>query len=161
MTVAVWVGYDNADGQRRTLGSGRTGGNVAIPIFEPVMQAVWKDYAPKTALRPASPEASRYLTVTREERKSSQSGKAAMLPEYLRRDERGRTVDARYKLLSRKDRESYAADQTPKRKRRPAEEEMRAASEARREDPWSWQGFFGWQNEGNGGPWRSGGRGFW
>ena len=34
VTVAVWVGYDNADmRQRRTLGGGRTGANVAIPIF--------------------------------------------------------------------------------------------------------------------------------
>ena len=44
VTVAVWVGYDNADGHRRTLGSGRTGGNVAIPIFEPVMQAAWSHH---------------------------------------------------------------------------------------------------------------------
>ena len=34
VTVAVWVGYDNADGKRRTLGGGRTGGSVAVPIFE-------------------------------------------------------------------------------------------------------------------------------
>ena len=26
VTVAVWVGYDNADGKRRTLGGGQTGG---------------------------------------------------------------------------------------------------------------------------------------
>ena len=63
VTVAVWVGYDNADGHRRTLGAGRTGGSVAIPIFEPVMQAAWSYHAPKTALRPASPEAKRDLVV--------------------------------------------------------------------------------------------------
>ena len=40
VTVAVWVGYDNADGKRRTLGGGATGGKVAVPIFEPAMQAV-------------------------------------------------------------------------------------------------------------------------
>ena len=41
VTVAVWVGYDNADGKRRTLGGGQTGASVAIPIFEPIIQAVW------------------------------------------------------------------------------------------------------------------------
>src|SRR5262249_19123539 len=41
VTVAVWIGYDNADGKRRTLGGGATGGGVAVPIFEPVIQAVW------------------------------------------------------------------------------------------------------------------------
>ena len=61
VTVAVWVGYDNADGKRRTLGGGATGGNVAVPIFEPIIQAVWAHYAPKTALAPPSPEAKRQL----------------------------------------------------------------------------------------------------
>ncbi len=37
VTVAVWVGYDNADGKRRTLGGGQTGGKVALPIFEPII----------------------------------------------------------------------------------------------------------------------------
>jgi penicillin-binding protein 1A len=40
VTVAVWLGYDNAD-KRRTLGGGATGGGVAVPIFEPVIEAVW------------------------------------------------------------------------------------------------------------------------
>ena len=61
VTVAVWVGYDNADGKRRTLGGGQTGASVAIPIFEPIIQAVWAHYAPKTALSPPSPEAKRML----------------------------------------------------------------------------------------------------
>ena len=78
VTVAVWVGYDNADG-RRTLGSGRTGGNVAIPIFEPVMQAVWAHHSPKTALKPPSPEAKRHLVATRTEQKASKSGKTELL----------------------------------------------------------------------------------
>jgi len=50
VTIAVWVGYDNAGGNRRTLGSGSTGGSVAVPIFEPIMQAVWAYHAPKTPL---------------------------------------------------------------------------------------------------------------
>ncbi len=56
VTVAVWVGYDNADGRRRTLGSGATGGSLAVPIFEPIIQAVWAHHAPRTTLRGPSPE---------------------------------------------------------------------------------------------------------
>ena len=48
VTIAVWVGYDNKRG-KRTLGGGQTGGKVAVPIFEPIMQAVWQHHAPKTA----------------------------------------------------------------------------------------------------------------
>ena len=34
VTVVVWVGYDNADmRQRRTLGGGRTGANIGMPIW--------------------------------------------------------------------------------------------------------------------------------
>ena len=60
VTIAVWVGYDNKRG-KRTLGGGQTGGKVAVPIFEPIMQAVWQHHAPKTALRGPSPEASKNL----------------------------------------------------------------------------------------------------
>jgi membrane peptidoglycan carboxypeptidase len=62
VTVAVWVGYDNADSKRRTLGGGATGGGVAVPIFEPVIRAVWNDVAPRTPLAPPSPEAQRDLS---------------------------------------------------------------------------------------------------
>ena len=62
VTVAVWVGYDNADGKRRTLGGGQTGAKVAIPIFEPIIQAVWTIHAPKTrAERRRRREAQRQL----------------------------------------------------------------------------------------------------
>src|SRR3982751_81313 len=61
VTVAVWVGYDNADGKRRTLGGGQTGASVAVPIFEPIIQAAWTYHAPKTALAPPSPEAQRQI----------------------------------------------------------------------------------------------------
>src|SRR4051795_11963043 len=62
VTVAVWLGYDNATGKRRTLGAGATGGGVAVPIFEPIIQAVWANVAPRAALAPPSPEAKRQLT---------------------------------------------------------------------------------------------------
>jgi penicillin-binding protein 1A len=157
VTVAVWVGYDNADG-RRTLGSGRNGGNVAIPIFEPVMQAVWSHYAPKTALRPASSEAKRHLVARRTEQKTSKSRTAMLLPEYLRRDERGRTVDAQYRLLSRKDRDAYAETQAKKRKPRQTAEKTDPPDNAQ---PFG-RGCFGWQhwNDAPTDRWR-GGRPFW
>jgi len=60
VTVAVWVGYDNAD-KRKTLGRGATGAKVAIPIFEPIIQAAWEHHAPKTELAPPSKEAERFL----------------------------------------------------------------------------------------------------
>jgi membrane carboxypeptidase/penicillin-binding protein len=61
VTVAIWVGYDNGDGERRTLGRGQTGGKVALPMFEPIMQAAWEVQAPKTALRGPSRDAMRQL----------------------------------------------------------------------------------------------------
>jgi penicillin-binding protein 1A len=61
VTVGVWVGYDNADGKRRTLGGGQTGGRVAVPIFDQIVQAVWANYAPRTPLNGPSPEAKREL----------------------------------------------------------------------------------------------------
>jgi penicillin-binding protein 1A len=161
VTVAVWVGYDNADGHRRTLGTGRTGGSVAIPIFEPVMQAAWTHHAPKTALRGASPEAKRDLVVPRAERKDTKSAKAVLLPEYLRRDAKGRTVNAQYRLVSRQDQEALAAT---KRKSREQSEESATPSDSR-EDPWFGRrqsfGWQGWDDRANYGGRRSGGRGFW
>ena len=53
VTVAVWVGHDNADGKRRTLGRGQTGGKVAAPIFQSILQAAWEHHAPKAPLEPA------------------------------------------------------------------------------------------------------------
>jgi len=61
VTVGIWVGYDNADGKRRTLGDGQTGGRVAVPIFEPIIEATWANYARKTPLAPPSPEAKKEL----------------------------------------------------------------------------------------------------
>lgn len=143
VTIAVWVGYDNADGQRRTLGSGRTGGNVAIPIFEPIMQAVWTQF-PKTALRPASPEARRHLMTPRGERADRRPSKTALLPEYLRRDANGRAVNAQNRLVSRRDQEKLAEA-----KRKPREESPDTRP-AEPRDPWrerdQWFGGNNWNN---------------
>lgn len=114
VTVAVWVGYDNADGRRRTLGSGTTGGSLAVPIFEPVIQAVWAHHAPRTRLRGPSPETRKLLVATRVDAdfddgtrdftgQGGRRGPAGTLVEYLRRDARGQPVDTQYRLVSRDD----------------------------------------------------------
>jgi membrane peptidoglycan carboxypeptidase len=105
VTVAVWVGYDNADGRRRTLGGGQTGASVAIPIFEPIIQAVWTHYAPKTALSPPSPEAKRLLVARPIDLNSGDavgSGGRGFV-EYFRRDRGGDAVDTQFRLVSRAD----------------------------------------------------------
>jgi penicillin-binding protein 1A len=62
VTVAVWVGYDNADRKRRSLGSSETGASVALPIFQPIVEAIWaRKIAPKAPLSGPSPEAQRRL----------------------------------------------------------------------------------------------------
>src|SRR3984893_460134 len=62
VTIAVWVGYDNGDGKRRSLGSNATGARVALPIFQPIVQAIWaENIAPKAPLSGPSPEARRML----------------------------------------------------------------------------------------------------
>ena len=38
VTVAVWVGYDNSNGKRVSLGSNETGARVALPIFKPIIE---------------------------------------------------------------------------------------------------------------------------
>jgi penicillin-binding protein 1A len=60
VTVAVWVGYDNA-GNKRTLGTGETGGKNAVPIAEQIIQATWQHHAAKTPLAPPSTEIARFL----------------------------------------------------------------------------------------------------
>lgn len=60
VTVAVWLGYDNA-GARRTLGQGETGGKNAVPIAEQIIQATWQYHAPKTPLAQPSAEIARTL----------------------------------------------------------------------------------------------------
>ena len=58
----MWVGYDNGDRKRRSLGTRASGAGVALPIFEPILQAIWAlEIAPKAPLNGSSPEAKRYL----------------------------------------------------------------------------------------------------
>jgi penicillin-binding protein 1A len=103
VTVAVWIGYDNADGKRRTLGAGATGGQVAVPIFEPVIEAVWANVAPKTSLAPPSPEAKRQLACKSVDLDSGeiQSGRGQTISECFRVDAKGKILDTQYRLIAR------------------------------------------------------------
>jgi membrane carboxypeptidase/penicillin-binding protein len=113
VTVAVWIGYDNADGKRRTLGGGATGGGVAVPFFESVIQAVWANYAPRAVLAPPSPEAKRRLACRATdlesgevaERGAATSGRGGGITECFRIDRSGNIVDTQYALVSREDAE--------------------------------------------------------
>jgi penicillin-binding protein 1A len=114
VTVAVWVGYDNADGKRRTLGRGATGGKVAVPIFEPVMQAVWQSYAPRTALAQPSSQARRQLVsapINYYTGDPLPSQTANAFTEYMRLDSGGSQIDTQYDLVSRVEAESYRYEQ--------------------------------------------------
>ena len=59
ITVVVWVGYDNADGSRKTLGRGQTGGHVSVPIAAAILQAAWANDVPKTPLGAPPPRRAR------------------------------------------------------------------------------------------------------
>src|SRR5262245_41168715 len=109
VTVAVWLGYDNADGKRRTLGGGSTGGGVAVPIFEPVIQAVWANVAPRAALAPPSPEAKRQLAcrATDLDTGEMQTAGGRAITECFRIDRSGQVLDTQYQLVSRDD--AYSA----------------------------------------------------
>jgi membrane carboxypeptidase/penicillin-binding protein len=105
VTVGVWVGYDNADGKRRSLGPGATGARVAIPIFEPIMQAVWAlNVAPKVALSGPSREAQRRLVDLRIDLASGErvTGGRGFV-EHFRLDADGRFTETQYQLVSREE----------------------------------------------------------
>ena len=124
VTAAVWIGYDNADGKRRTLGGGSTGGGVAVPIFEPVIQAVWANVAPKAALAPPSPEAKRQLACKSVDAEWDEERVGRRLTECFRLDGKGKIVDTQYRLISRES--AYA-------KRESSEDRVKGAFAA---EPW-------------------------
>jgi penicillin-binding protein 1A len=115
VTIAVWVGYDNAKG-KRTLGHGQAGSRVALPIFDSIMRSVWEKYAPQTVLAGPSPEASRRLVALPIDLHSGQriegrSRNAFM--EQFRLDEDGRITETQYRLVSRSSDYSVDGENSP------------------------------------------------
>ena len=103
VTVAVWVGYDNGDGKRRTLGTSATGARVALPIFEPIITAIWAEgLAPKTALSGPSQEAQRHFVDLPIDYKSGDRVKRGRgFVEHFRLEADGSINETQYKLVSR------------------------------------------------------------
>lgn len=103
VTVAVWVGYDNADGKRRTLGGGQTGGSVAVPIFTSIMDTVWSTAFKRTPLAPPSPQAQRQLIALpidlRSGNRLSERVPGAFT-EYFRLDRSGQLEDTQHDMVS-------------------------------------------------------------
>ena len=148
VTVAVWVGYDNAGGKRRTLGGGATGGHTAVPIFEPIMQAVWAHVAPRTALAPPSPEARRQLSCKATSGELA-NGKRRQTSDRdcLRVDARGKVLDTQYRLVSREG--SSASGDSRERVSRQSRKVHTATNVNRASAPpvqqsWGWSQGWGW-----------------
>jgi membrane carboxypeptidase/penicillin-binding protein len=123
VTVAVWVGYDNASA-RRTLGHSGSGGHLAAPIARPIIEASWQLQAPRTLLPPPSAEAmKRMRTVTVGPDagiKLSNSGHDTYV-EYLRFEGRNKTTET-----PRGQQAGTGEDTQPRRKiRRPADRDSR------------------------------------
>src|SRR5258706_10822778 len=144
VTVAVWLGYDNAGGRRRTLGSGSTGGAVAVPVFDPIIEAAWAHVASKRALAPPSPEAARQLSCNSSDLELNESRRRSRtaFTECLRLDRKGRVIDTRYRLVSRES-DRQDRDEIPLRGR----SERVYAFENQSRWPWEspWQGASQWR----------------
>ena len=149
VTVAVWVGYDNADGKRRTLGGGSTGGGVAVPIFEPVMRSVWANGFSKAALAPPSAEAKRLLSCTSVDPDSGETQRRGGITECFRVDGRGRIIDTQNSLISRAKASARHRDddEDDRQVRRTSRSRANDRDETPRVRQWRW-GWGGWEQRG-------------
>lgn len=102
VTVVVWVGHDNADGKRRTLGRGQTGAKVAAPIFREIVEAAWKHHKPKSSLSPPSPQAAKQLIALPIDLNTGDrltNGQRGAFMEYFRLNWFGRLSETQYRLV--------------------------------------------------------------
>jgi penicillin-binding protein 1A len=99
VTIAVWVGYDNGDGKRHSLGSTETGARVALPIFEPILTAIWsKNIAPKAPLSGPSGDAQAHLIDLPIDYASGQRVSRGGFIEHFRLGEDGTVADTTVEL---------------------------------------------------------------
>ncbi|MGC2122083.1 MAG: transglycosylase domain-containing protein [Xanthobacteraceae bacterium] len=113
VTVAVWVGYDNGDGKRRSLGPSEDGARVALPIFRPIIEAVWADgVAPKTPLSGPSPEARRDLVDIPIDYLTGNRMNGGNFIEHFRRGADGQVADTQFQLVSQDDAYAYQGGQS-------------------------------------------------
>jgi len=102
ITVAVWVGHDNADGKRRTLGRGQTGAKVAAPIFKDIVEAAWDNGMPKAPLSPPSPQAAKQLIALPIDLNTGDrltNGQRGAFMEHFRLNWFGRLTETQYRLV--------------------------------------------------------------
>jgi membrane carboxypeptidase/penicillin-binding protein len=115
VTIAVWVGYDNGDGKRRSLGASETGSRVALPIFEPIIAAVWAErVAPKTPLSGPSREAQKHLIDLPIDYLSGDrvtDGRASFV-EHFRLGADGRFTETQNQLISSQDADASRQEPT-------------------------------------------------
>jgi membrane carboxypeptidase/penicillin-binding protein len=103
VTIAVWVGYDNGDGKRRSLGSTETGARLALPIFEPIINAIWSEnIAPKVPLSGPSPDAQAHLIDLPIDYASGQRETRSGFIEHFRLGEDGTVADTTAELTQKK-----------------------------------------------------------
>jgi penicillin-binding protein 1A len=107
VTVAVWVGYDNGDGKRRSLGTNATGARVALPIFQPILETVWANgIAPKAPLNGPSHEAQLHLVDLPIDYASGNrinGGGRGNFIEHFRLGADGRFNETQYQLIPQED----------------------------------------------------------
>jgi penicillin-binding protein 1A len=146
VTIAVWVGYDNGDNKRRSLGSAATGAGVALPIFEPILQAIWAEgIAPKALLNAPSAEAKRYLVDLSIDYDSGQrTGHTRGFVEHFRLGPDGKMRDTQDQIIARNSSESHEV--RVKRRRRNDENYQAFARGDPQSNGWGWwrqdPGFF-------------------
>jgi penicillin-binding protein 1A len=116
VTVAVWVGYDNGDGKRRSLGPSEDGAKVALPIFQPIIESVWADnIAPKELLSGPSPEARGQLVdlpIDYTTGTPAQGGGRGDFVEHFRIGTDGQVADTQYSIVSQEEAEQQQYEQT-------------------------------------------------
>ena len=89
---------------KQTLGRGSTGGHTAVPTVEPIIQATWNLYGPKTPLPPPSAEAARRLKALPIDYASGQRLAANSqngFTEYFKLDANKKVRDTQYSLAGR------------------------------------------------------------
>jgi penicillin-binding protein 1A len=146
VTIAVWVGYDNGDKKRRSLGSTATGAGVALPIFEPIIQAIWAEgIAPKALLNGPSAEAKNSLVdLSIDYNTGYRTGNSRGFVEHFRLGRDGKMHDTQNQVIARNSSENLEAK--VKRRRRIDENDQAFARGEEQSTGWGWwkqdRGFF-------------------
>jgi hypothetical protein len=119
-----------------------------VPIFESVIQAVWANVAPRTALAPPSPEAKRQLACKSVNPESDEivKGSRKAITECFRVDAKGKVVDTEYRLVSQEGRQVKPDREDRTAQRKVSTPQNAPFSNAWSQDPWRvQQQWGGWQ----------------